>query len=93
MVNEVKTHKNKAKVNCRWCIGIIFPAGLWFVTSIQNSSKTFKWESGKEPLYFDSKEYADDIAFGMQMNYYVAVVMEVPEGFNLRNPEDEESEE
>lgn len=88
--NTVKTHKNKAKVNCRWCIGLLFNDGLRFVTSLEWSPKTFKWESGKEPMYFDSKEYVDDIAFGMQMNFYPAVVMEVPDGFTLRNPEKEE---
>lgn len=91
--NTVKTHKNKAGVKCRWAIGLLFNSGIRFVTSIKWQPKTFKWESGKEAMYFDSKEHVDDIAFGIQMNFYPAVVMEVPDGFILKNPEEENAEE
>ncbi len=93
-MSEVKTHKNKAKVDCRWAIGLLFNEGLQFVTKIENyPKKIFDWEAGKEPLYFGSKEVVDDYAFGMLMNLYPAVVMEIPNGYELRNPEKEELEE
>ncbi len=90
---EIKTHKNKAGMKCRWAIGILFNDGIRFVTSLDNSNKSFFWEADKEPMYFDSKSYVDDIAFGIQMNLYPAVVMEIPYGYEIRNPKKEEEEE
>ena len=89
---ESKTHKNKAGVKCRWAIALLFEKGIRYVTSIEWNPKTFQWESGKEAMYFDSKEYVDDIAFGIMMNFYPVVVMEVPDGYELRNPKEEVKE-
>ncbi len=90
---NVKTHKNSMKVDCRWVIGLLFAEGLMFVTKADNHSKYFYWESGKEPLYFESKRTADDYAFGMAVNGYPAVVMEIPASFNIKNKDGEESAE
>ncbi len=87
---EIKTHKNKAGIKCRWVIGILFNDGIRFVTRLDNPNKNFYYETDKEPMYFDSKEYVDDIAFGMQMNMYPAVVMEIPDGYEIKNPKKEE---
>jgi len=81
----VKTHKNSAKVDCRWAIGLLFSDGIKFVTRADNSPKYFYWEAGKEPLYFESKQTADDYAFGMAVNGYPAVVMEIPTSFSIKN--------
>lgn len=89
----VKTHKNTARVDCYWAIGLLFPDGLKFVTQADNRSKYFYWESGKEPLFFESKRTADDYAFGMAVNGYPAVVMEIPASFNVKNEDCEESAE
>lgn len=88
-----KTHKNKAGMKCRWAIGILFQEGISFVTKLDKSNKNFFYEADKEPMYFDSKEYVDDIAFGIQMNLYPAVVMEIPDGYEIRNPKEKKEEE
>ena len=88
-----KTHKNTAKVDCRWVIGLLFPDGIKFVTQADNHSKYFYWESWKEPMFFESKRTADDYAFSMAVNGYPAVVMEIPTSFNVKNKDGEESEE
>ena len=83
---ETKTHKNTAKVDCHWVIGLLFPEGTAYVTKIENyPDKCFYWESEKEPLCFQSKESADDYAFGMLLNGYPAVVMEVPKAIIIKN--------
>ena len=83
---SVKMHKNTAKVDCRWAIGLLFAEGIAYVTKIENyPEKCFYWESGKEPLYFESKGTADDYAFGMLLNGYPAVVMEVPKAIIINN--------
>ena len=86
----IKTHKNTAKVDCRWVIGLLFSDGLKFVTQAYNHSRYFYWESGKEPLFFERKRAADDYAFGMAVNGYPAVVMEIPASFNIKNKDGEE---
>jgi len=90
---DVRTHTNTARVDCRWAIGLLFPDGLMFVTRADNQSKYFYWESGKEPLYFESKRTADDYAFGMAVNGYPSVVMEIPASFNIKNKEGDEGAE
>ena len=90
---DAKTHKNTARVDCRWAIGLLFPDGIKFVTQTDNRSKYFYWESGKEPLFFESKRTADDYAFSMAINGYPAVVMEIPVSFNIKNKEGDKSAE
>ncbi len=76
---SVRTHKNTAKVDCRWVIGLLFAEGIAYVTKIENyPEKCSYWDSEDEPLYFESKRTADDLAFGMLLNGYPVVVMEVP---------------
>lgn len=83
---SAKTHKNTAKVDCRWVIGLLFAEGTAYVTRIKNDpEKCFYWETGKEPFCFESKRTADDYAFGMLLNGYPAVVMEVPKAVIINN--------
>lgn len=83
---DVKTHQNTVKVDCRWVIGLLFSEEIAYVTKIENyPDKCFYWESGKEPLYFESKRTIDDYAFGMLLNGYPAVVMEVPKAIIIKN--------
>lgn len=90
---DVKTHKNSAKVECRWAVAILFTEGIAYVTRVENyPDKCFYWEYGKEPLYFESKGSADDYAFGMLLNGYPAVVMEVPKAVIIKNSSREEGE-
>lgn len=83
-VMEAETHKNTAGIECHWIIGLLFPEGTAYVTKIENyPEKCFYWESGKAPLCFGSKESADDYAFGMLLNGYPAVVMEIPKAIMI----------
>lgn len=83
---DVKTHINTAKVACRWAIGLLFPEGISYVTKIENyPDKSFYWDSEEEPLFFESKEVADDYAFGMLLNGYPVVVMEVPKAVTINH--------
>ena len=42
----VRIHKNTAKVDCRWAIGLLFAEGIAYVTRIENyPEKCFYWES------------------------------------------------
>ena len=53
-----------------------------FVTKIDNSTKTARWEANGKPLAV-SKYYAEDVAFCLNLNYYPAFVLqslyEIPE--------------
>ena len=60
-----------------------------YVTSVQTEPKVAKWEDGKDAMIF-SKDYAKDLAFGLCMNGYAAVVMIKPDYLDLRNPESKE---
>ncbi len=83
---DVKTHINTARVECRWAIGLLFPEGISYVTKIENyPDKSFYWDSEDEPEYFENKRTADDYAFGMLLNGYPAVVMEVPKAIIINN--------
>ena len=57
-----------------------------YVTSVQTEPKVAKWDDGKEAMIF-SKDYANDLAFGLCMNGYAAIVMIKPDYLTLVNPE------
>ena len=82
----MKTHKNKSKLDCHWVIGVIKKDNeVRFVTELSYSPKQAKLEEGKSPMFFESKSCADDIAFGLLVNGYIAIVMELPEVVTIRN--------
>ena len=60
-----------------------------YVTSVQTEPKVAKWDDGKEAKTF-SKDYAKDLAFGLCVNGYAAIVMIKPDYLTLVNPESEE---
>lgn len=49
---------------------------IQFITSIDNLSKSAKWENDKQFKVFSSKTYATDIATGLALNGYYAFVVE-----------------
>ena len=57
-----------------------------YVTNVQTEPKVAKWDDGKEAMIF-SKNYAKDLAFGLCMNGYAAIVMIKPDYLTLVNPE------
>ena len=77
----------------QYVIGILSPTQtettIKYVTSVQTEPKVAKWEDGKDAMIF-SKDYAKDLAFGLCMNGYAAVVMIKPDYLDLRNPESKE---
>ena len=77
----------------QYVIGILSPTQtettIKYVTSVQTEPKVAKWEDGKDAMIF-SKDYAKDLAFGLCMNRYAAVVMIKPDYLDLRNPESKE---
>ena len=62
-----------------------------YVTSIQTEPKVAHWEDGKEAMTF-SKDYAKDLAFGLCVNGYTAIVMIKPDYLTLVNPESEDND-
>lgn len=76
---KMKSHKNKSGVECCWCIGVMFNQGeIKFVTEVNNKDKVCRWEENKQPMVFETKVYADDIAWGLSLNFNPAIVMEIP---------------
>ena len=57
-----------------------------YITSVQTEPKIAKWDDGKEAKTF-SKDYAKDLAFGLCVNGYTAIVMIKPDYLTLVNPE------
>ena len=82
-----------AKKAEQYVVGILFPTKtettIKYVTSIQTEPKVAKWDDGKEAMIF-SKNYAKDLAFGLCMNGYAAIVMIKPDYLTLVNPESNE---
>lgn len=78
----------------KYCIVLLFNGGkkLRFVSRVKTDTKEFDWEAGKKSLFFESREYAEDLATAMNCNGYPAFVMAVPDVFNYEdfgNPEKE----
>ena len=79
-----------------YVVGILFPTKtqttIKYVTSVQTEPKVAKWDDGKEAMTF-SKDYAKDLAFGLCVNGYAAIVMIKPGYLTLVNPKAESEEE
>lgn len=73
----------------QYCVAILRDDNtLSYVTSVDNSTKTFHCEAGKEAKKF-SRTTADDLQYGMIVNYCSAVVIKAPDSFNLINSKKE----
>ena len=81
------------KAKEEYVVGILFPTKtqttIKYVTSVQTEPKVAKWDDGKEAMTF-SKDYAKDLAFGLCINGYAAIVMIKPDYLTLVNPESNE---
>lgn len=79
----------------QYVIGILFPTKtettIKYVTSVQIEPKVAKWDDGEPAMTF-SKDYAKDLAFGLCMNGYPAIVMIKQDYLTLMNPESEDSD-
>ena len=83
------------KAKEEYVVGILFPTKtqttIKYVTSVQTEPKVAKWDDGKEAMMF-SKDYAKDLAFGLCVNGYAAIVMIKPDYLTLANPKSEDEE-
>lgn len=83
-----------AKKAEQYVVGILFPTQtettIKYVTSVQTEPKVAKWDDGEPAMTF-SKDYAKDLAFGLCVNGYAAVVMIKADYLDLRNPESKEN--
>ena len=84
------------KAKEEYVVGILFPTKtqttIKYVTGVQTEPKVAKWDDGKEAMVF-SKDYAKDLAFGLCINGYPAIVMIKPDYLTLVNPKAESEEE
>ena len=82
-----------AKKAEQYVVGILFPTKMQttikYATSVQTEPKVAKWNDDKEAMTF-SKDYAKDLAFGLCINGYAAIVMIKPDYLTLVNPESNE---
>ena len=82
------------KAKEEYVVGILFPTKtqttIKYVTSVQTEPKVAKWTDDALAKTF-SKDYAKDLAFGLCVNGYTAIVMIKPDYLTLVNPESEEN--
>lgn len=81
------------KAKEEYVVGILFPTKtqttIKYVTSVQTEPKVAHWTDDALAKTF-SKEYAKDLAFGLCVNGYTAIVMIKPDYLTLVNPESNE---
>lgn len=88
------TFGTMATCKVRYVIVIIFDDNTFkFVTDVlYEPHKECRWEDGKQAYFFNTKTYAEDICFGLNVNGSSAFVMEVPDYFEdnkFNNPKKE----
>ena len=71
----------------KYCIVLLFDGGkkLRFVSHVNTGTKEFGWEAGKKALFFESREYTEDLATAVNCNGYPAFVMAVPDVFKYED--------
>ena len=81
------------KAKEEYVVGILFPTKtqttIKYVTSVQTEPKVAHWTDDALAKTF-SKDYAKDLAFGLCVNGYAAIVMIKPDYLTLVNPESNE---
>lgn len=86
--DEEEDMENKSKEE--YVVGILFPTDnettIKYVTEVQTDPKVAKWDDGKEAKTF-SKDYANDLVFGLCMNGYPAISIIKTGCLLLENPE------
>lgn len=70
----------------QYCVGVITGNGneIMYVTKIDNAVRMAAWEDGAAAKIF-TQARARDIAEGLFLNGYLALVLEVPAGVQLTN--------
>lgn len=54
-----------------------------FVSKVSTyPKKVCEWNDGEKAFFFESREYAEDVCFGLNANGTSCFVMEVPDFFN-----------
>ena len=78
-----------AKKKYAYYVGVMTNDGVKFVTEIMWNTKCAKWEAGKKALEMNMI-VADDITFGLLMNFHYAFTVKVPFGIEFHNTEEKE---
>ena len=96
MAKEKATFGTCATCVVKYVIVKILPNHkVMFVTDVETvPHKYVHWDFEKTAKFFDSKSYAEDICFGLNVNGYPTFVMEVPDYFNegdFKNPKEPKS--
>lgn len=70
----------------QYCVGVITGNGneIMYVTKIDNAVRMAAWEDGAAAKIF-TQARARDIAEGLFLNGYLALVLEMPAGVQLTN--------
>ena len=84
MSNRKVSFGTMATCKIKYVITVLFPHGKYkFVTDVQYSPHKYcEWKDGEQAYFFDTKKYAEDICFGLNVNGTSCFVMEVPDFFN-----------
>ena len=75
-MENIRYHKNSVGVECYYAIGVIQDSNIKFVTGLEGSIAS--WNDGEPIRKFEDKQIVDEIAFGLNVNGYAALVFEIP---------------
>ena len=68
-------------------VGVLTGGACKFVTSVDYVNKTALWESGKKAVEM-SMQCADDLVYGLLLNFHYAFTVKVPCGIEFTNGEE-----
>ncbi len=75
-----------AKKKYDYYVGVLTADGCKFVTSVDYRTKVALWTDGEEALSM-SMTCADDLVYGLLMNFHYAFTVKVPSGIKFHNGE------
>lgn len=79
-----KSFGSMAKCNIKYVICVLFPekGKFKFVSKVSYSPHKYcEWADKEKAVFFESKKYAEDICFGLNVNGTGCFVMEIPDFF------------
>lgn len=87
MAKKKVTFGSMATCTVRYAIVIInIDNTIRYVTKVQTvPHKYCEWNKGEQAYFFESRECAEDVCFGLNVNGTGAFVMEVPDYYDYEN--------
>lgn len=77
-----------SKKQYSYYVGVLLEDGKTrFVTEIDYCGKYAKWEAGKEAKEMSMRE-ADNLVYGLLLNFHYAFTVKVPNGIEFHNGEE-----